>query len=48
MQKTDNKRLLQALQNLEFELMDKLQDVRKRIKAIKEKENDKLQIQISQ
>lgn len=38
---TDNKKLLQALQNLELELMDKLADVRQKIKELKEVQNDK-------
>lgn len=41
MQQLDNKKLLQALQNLELELMDKLQDVRQKIKELKEVQNDK-------
>lgn len=41
MQQIDNKKLLQALQNLELELMDKLQDVRQKIKELKEVQNDK-------
>lgn len=41
MQQTDNKKLLQALQNLELELMDKLQDVRQKIKELKEVQNGK-------
>jgi hypothetical protein len=32
MQQIDNKKLLQALQNLGYELMDKLADVRKKSK----------------
>lgn len=40
-QQLDNKKLLQALQNLELELMDKLQDVRQKIKELKEVQNDK-------
>lgn len=40
MQQPDNKRLLQALQNLELELMDKLADVRQKIKELKEVQND--------
>lgn len=40
MQQIDNKKLLQALQNLELELIDKLTDVRQKIKALKEKENE--------
>lgn len=41
MQQIDNKKLLQALQNLELELMDKLQDVRQKIKELKEVQNGK-------
>ena len=41
MQQIDNKRLLQALQNLELEVMDKLQDVRQKIKELKEVQNGK-------
>lgn len=41
MQQLDNKKLLQALQNLELELMDKLQDVRQKIKELKEVQNGK-------
>lgn len=41
MQQIDNKKLLQALQNLELELMDKLQDVRQKIKELKGMQNDK-------
>ena len=41
MQQLDNKNLLQALQNLELELMDKLQDVRQKIKELKEVQNGK-------
>lgn len=40
MQQTDNKQLLQALQNLELELMDKLVDVRQKIKELKEVQNE--------
>ena len=40
MQQTDNKQLFQALQNLELELMDKLADVRQKIKELKEVENE--------
>lgn len=40
MQQIDNKQLLQALQNLELELMDKLADVRQKIKELKEVENE--------
>lgn len=40
MQQIDNKQLLQALQNLELELMDELTDVRQKIKELKEVENE--------
>lgn len=39
MQQIDNKKLLQALQNLELELMDKLADVRQKIKELKNVQN---------
>ena len=41
MQQLDNKKLIQALQNLELELMDKLQDVRQKIKELKEVQKGK-------
>ena len=40
MQQIDNKQLLQALQNLELELMDELTDVRQKIKELKEAQNE--------
>ena len=40
MQQTDNKKLLQALQNLELELVDKLADVRQKIRELKEVQNE--------